>query len=145
MSSEMNILQLHLGTRFLRTRPRRRQAAAVLSVLYPADRVHAAHSRLSLPVSLPVAVPPRGLSLPVAGLPVASPPLQGAIVIVEGDRIIAIERAGSRIVDHDLGNVAVLPGLVNVHTHLDLCGMRGLAPPVLPRLSLHDDIAESRD
>lgn len=64
--------------------------------------------------------------------PVASPPVQGAIVLVEGDRIVAIEPAGSRRVDRDLGNVAVLPGLVNAHTHLDLCGMRMLAPPVLP-------------
>ena len=64
--------------------------------------------------------------------PVASPPRSRAIVVVEGERIVAIEPAGSRRADRNLGNVAVLPGLVNAHTHLDLCGMRGLAPPVLP-------------
>src|SRR6476469_6468934 len=64
--------------------------------------------------------------------PVASPPVGRAVVVVEGGRIAAIEPAGSRPVDLDLGNVAVLPGLVNAHTHLDLSGMRGLAPPVLP-------------
>ena len=63
--------------------------------------------------------------------PVASPPRSRAVVVVEGDRIVALQPAGSRC-DLDLGNVAVLPGLVNAHTHLDLSGMRGLAPPALP-------------
>ena len=45
---------------------------------------------------------------------------------IDGDRISAVEPAGSRSVDVDLGDVAILPGLVNAHTHLDLTGMRGL-------------------
>jgi aminodeoxyfutalosine deaminase len=32
----------------------------------------------------------------------------------------------------DLGNVALIPGLVNAHTHLDLSGARGLVPPTDP-------------
>ena len=61
--------------------------------------------------------------------PVVGPPLPDGTVTVEADRIAAVEPAGARTADIDLGNAAVLPGLVNAHTHLDLSGMRGLAPP----------------
>src|SRR5436305_10703042 len=61
--------------------------------------------------------------------PVSGPPIPDSIVTIDGDRISAVEPAGSRSVDVDLGDAAVLPGLVNAHTHLDLTGMRGLAPP----------------
>ena len=64
--------------------------------------------------------------------PVASRPLPGAVISVAGERIVAIEPHGTRTADLDLGDAAVLPGLVNAHTHLDLSGMRGLAPPCLP-------------
>lgn len=61
--------------------------------------------------------------------PVAAPPLTGGTVTVHGDRIEAVEPAGVRTPDVDLGNVAVIPGLVNAHTHLDLSGARGRTPP----------------
>jgi cytosine/adenosine deaminase-related metal-dependent hydrolase len=61
--------------------------------------------------------------------PVSAPPIPGGIVSWHGDRITSIEPAGSRAVDLDLGNTALLPGLVNTHTHLDLSAMRGAAPP----------------
>ncbi len=57
------------------------------------------------------------------------PALAGGTVTVEGERIASVDPAGARTPDLDLGNVAVLPGFVNAHTHLDLTGMRGLAPP----------------
>lgn len=60
--------------------------------------------------------------------PVSEPPLPGGVVTLGGDRIIAVEPHGAPA-DVDLGNVALLPGLVNAHTHLDLSGLRGLAPP----------------
>ncbi len=62
-------------------------------------------------------------------LPLSGPPLPGGLVTVDGERIAAVEPHGTRPADLDLGDAAVLPGLVNAHTHLDLSGMRGLAPP----------------
>src|SRR5829696_5564742 len=64
--------------------------------------------------------------------PVAGPPLPNGIVVVNGDRIEAVEPAGSRRADVDFGNAAIVPGLVNPHTHLDLSGARGLIPPTDP-------------
>jgi cytosine/adenosine deaminase-related metal-dependent hydrolase len=61
--------------------------------------------------------------------PVSTQPLPGGILTIDGERIVAVEPRGTRPADLDLGNCAVLPGLVNAHTHLDLTGMRGLAPP----------------
>lgn len=61
--------------------------------------------------------------------PVAAPPLQGGVVTVRGEHLVSVAPAGSARADLDLGNVAVLPGLVNAHTHLDLSGMAGQAPP----------------
>src|SRR5262245_20440347 len=61
--------------------------------------------------------------------PVSGPPIPDGVVTVDGERIVAVGPAGDHTPDLDLGDVAVLPGLVNAHTHLDLSGMRGLAPP----------------
>lgn len=60
-------------------------------------------------------------------LPLDAPPVEGGVVTVHPDRV-TIEPPGTRPAD-DLGNVALLPAFVNAHTHLDLCGMAGLAPP----------------
>lgn len=64
-------------------------------------------------------------------LPISSTPVEQGVVIVEGERIVyaganddPARLAGSRVVD--LGNAALMPGLVNAHTHLELTGMRGL-------------------
>ncbi|HLW65192.1 MAG TPA: amidohydrolase family protein [Gemmataceae bacterium] len=61
--------------------------------------------------------------------PVAQPPLENGLLVVDGERIAGVFPKGTRKADLDLGNCAILPGLVNAHTHLDLTGMRGLAPP----------------
>jgi cytosine/adenosine deaminase-related metal-dependent hydrolase len=61
--------------------------------------------------------------------PVGGAPIPDGVVTVDGDRIAAVGPAAGRTPDVDLGNAAVLPGLANAHTHLDLSGMRGLAPP----------------
>jgi aminodeoxyfutalosine deaminase len=61
--------------------------------------------------------------------PVDGPPLERATLTIRGDRLVAAEACGRRTPDVDLGNVAILPGLVNAHTHLDLSDLRGKIPP----------------
>lgn len=61
--------------------------------------------------------------------PVSGPPLPNGTVTVEGDQIVAVDASGGLAPDEDLGNVALVPGFVNPHTHLDLSGARGLIPP----------------
>jgi cytosine/adenosine deaminase-related metal-dependent hydrolase len=61
--------------------------------------------------------------------PVDAPPLERGVVTIASDRIAAVEPHGTRAVDYDLGNAAIVPGLVNAHTHLDLSGLRGKCPP----------------
>ncbi len=63
--------------------------------------------------------------------PVSRPPLERGLVTVAGDRIVAVAPHGTRAADVDLGDAAIIPGLVNAHTHLDLTGARGLTPPTL--------------
>jgi cytosine/adenosine deaminase-related metal-dependent hydrolase len=64
--------------------------------------------------------------------PIAGSPLEGGLVVIRDDKIEAVEPRGTRAADDDLGNVAIIPGLVNPHTHLDLSGARGLIPPTDP-------------
>ena len=64
--------------------------------------------------------------------PVSGPPIERGTVTVRGDKIESVNPHGDRTADEDLGNVAIIPGLVNAHTHLDLSGARGLIPPTTP-------------
>src|SRR5690242_14104911 len=61
--------------------------------------------------------------------PVDGPPLEHGTVTIGGERLLAIEAHLRRTPDLDLGNVAVLPGFVNAHTHLDLSDLRGKTTP----------------
>jgi 5-methylthioadenosine/S-adenosylhomocysteine deaminase len=64
-------------------------------------------------------------------LPISSPPIEHGAVAINDDRIVAVgtladletQFAGHTI--QDLGEAAILPGLVNVHTHLELTVFRG--------------------
>ena len=61
-------------------------------------------------------------------LPITSAPTSPGCVAVDGDRIAYVGDARQAPAgdDVDLGNTAVLPGLVNAHTHLELTAFRGL-------------------
>jgi cytosine/adenosine deaminase-related metal-dependent hydrolase len=65
-------------------------------------------------------------------LPVTAPPIRGGAVLVDGSGVIrdvgpaASVAAGDDVERIDLGAAVLLPGLVNVHTHPELSGMRGL-------------------
>lgn len=61
--------------------------------------------------------------------PADQAPLPRGTITIQGDKIVAVEPAGTRSADEDLGNVAIVPGLVNAHTHLDLSDARGKIPP----------------
>jgi cytosine/adenosine deaminase-related metal-dependent hydrolase len=64
--------------------------------------------------------------------PITRPPIADGWVAIDGERIVGLgsdwRDAPSRQV-HDLGQAAVLPGLVNAHTHLELSWLRGRVPP----------------
>lgn len=63
-------------------------------------------------------------------LPIARPPIEGGWVSIEDGVIHALGHgrppAGPVT---DLGDTALLPGLVNAHTHLELSCLRGRIPP----------------
>lgn len=67
-------------------------------------------------------------------LPVTAPPIEDGAVFIDGHRIRAVlpfadlpGTAQKKIVD--LGDVILLPGLINAHCHLDYTDMAGQLPP----------------
>jgi cytosine/adenosine deaminase-related metal-dependent hydrolase len=68
--------------------------------------------------------------------PVASPPVEDGVVTVEAGRIVGIGREAVGCRATELGNVAILPGLINAHTHLEFSGLQ--TPLGTPGMSLPD-------
>lgn len=64
-------------------------------------------------------------------LPIGEPPIRDGWVAVDRGRVLAFGRRapGDTQGERDLGSVAVLPGLVNAHTHLELSYLRNEVPP----------------
>lgn len=60
-------------------------------------------------------------------LPVAAPPIRDGWVAVKGGRIAGVGSGPYRTAV-DLGDVVILPSLVNAHTHLELSYLRGAIP-----------------
>ncbi|MBL8144105.1 MAG: amidohydrolase family protein, partial [Acidobacteria bacterium] len=75
-------------------------------------------------------------------LPMISAPIADGGVIVERGRVVDVgpwpaieahvaarEQAGVRVARRDAGHAALMPGLVNAHTHLELSWLHGMVPP----------------
>jgi aminodeoxyfutalosine deaminase len=61
------------------------------------------------------------------------PPLRDAVVVLAGSRIAAIESSRTGQSAIDLGNIAILPGFVNAHTHLEFSDLTApLGSPGIP-------------
>jgi cytosine/adenosine deaminase-related metal-dependent hydrolase len=67
-------------------------------------------------------------------LPISDPPIENGAILTEGPRIKWIGRwkecpveAGATVLD--LGEVVLMPGLINAHCHLDYTSMAGKIPP----------------
>jgi cytosine/adenosine deaminase-related metal-dependent hydrolase len=66
-------------------------------------------------------------------LPITGPPIRdGTVAVDEAGRIAFVGRRAHAPPgeDRELGDVILLPGLVNAHTHLELTAMRGVVGPV---------------
>ena len=55
--------------------------------------------------------------------PVEGPPIADGRLTIEDGRIAWVGPARERAADLDLGNVAITPGFVNAHTHLELSAL----------------------
>jgi aminodeoxyfutalosine deaminase len=71
--------------------------------------------------------------------PVDSPPIRDGVVVIAGQHIRYVGPDAGDIHAVDLGNVAILPGLVNAHTHLEFSGLD--APLGQPGMRFTDWIA----
>lgn len=64
-------------------------------------------------------------------IPVDAPPLENGVVEISDGRIVAVHnRHDPRATD--LGNVALIPGLVNTHVHLEFSDLAEPVPPATP-------------
>jgi len=59
-------------------------------------------------------------------VPISRPPIRGGAVTIHNGRITDVGPAASSAID--LGDVALMPGLVNAHTHLELSYLRQQVP-----------------
>jgi cytosine/adenosine deaminase-related metal-dependent hydrolase len=67
-------------------------------------------------------------------LPISQPPIEDGAIVISGNKIRAVGAWADLMPDADekvldLGEVILLPGLVNAHCHLDYTDMAGELPP----------------
>jgi len=82
---------------------------------------------------------------------VAAPPIRGAAIAVEGDRVCLAGRAKDvlreappDVVVEDLGEVVLVPGLVNAHTHLELSWLAADPPAATEYVSWVEELVDRR-
>ena len=68
--------------------------------------------------------------------PVTAPPIPDGVVTVENGFIAAVGLEAPNCPITDLGNVAIIPGLINAHTHLEFSGLS--APLGTPGMAFTD-------
>ena len=85
-------------------------------------------------------------------LPVASAPVRDGAVLLEGDRVVAVgprdaiaREAGEGTPWTELGEAALLPGLINAHLHLELSWMAEAKPPGGSWIGWLEDLLARRD
>ena len=61
--------------------------------------------------------------------PIDQPPIKDGIVAIERGRIMGVGKPIAPTGLKELGTVALLPGLINAHTHLELSWLRDRVPP----------------
>lgn len=64
--------------------------------------------------------------------PVSSPPLENGVIEIESGLITAVHNRRPHPAAVDCGNVAIIPGLVNTHTHLEFSDLHRPVEPALP-------------
>ena len=89
---------------------------------------------MAAPVHRPSAINPQIFLRARVVLPVSQPPVNDGAVLISGGKIVRAGRwrdfpPARRKQTVDLGDAALLPGLVNAHCHLDYTGMAGMFPP----------------
>jgi cytosine/adenosine deaminase-related metal-dependent hydrolase len=67
-------------------------------------------------------------------LPISQPPIRNGWLAVDRGRVVALGSAGKRVLSDrakvvNLGDVVLMPGLVNAHTHLELSYLRDEVAP----------------
>jgi len=71
--------------------------------------------------------------------PVEGPPIADGCLTIQGGRIAWVGSARERVADLDLGNVALVPGFINAHTHLELSPIE--RHPVTAEAAVENEVA----
>ncbi len=78
-------------------------------------------------------------------VPVGQPPIADGVVTIADDRVVEVGNGTSDAVVRDLGDVILLPGLVNAHTHLEFSDLRlPLGEPRMPFAAWIGRVVEHR-